>query len=88
MGSASRALAVPPPGRARRVPAAATRASCRCSRAPCARIEGAVQRGTVKPSVRTKFQVVALLVREERARVRAQGSGSEANRAEQLVTWW
>ena len=32
-------------------------------------VESAVQRGRVMPSVRTKFQVVALLVREERARV-------------------
>jgi hypothetical protein len=47
-------------------------------------VEAAVQRGAVKPSVRTKFQVVALLVREERARVRAEGAGSESNRAEQL----
>jgi SNF2 family DNA or RNA helicase len=36
------------------------------------------------PSVRTKFQVVALLVREERARVRADDSSSETHRAEQL----
>ena len=35
-------------------------------------VEAAVERGgPVRPSVRTKFQVVALLVREERARVRA-----------------
>ena len=34
-------------------------------------VETAVQRGPVMPSVRTKFQVVALLVREERARVKA-----------------
>jgi len=36
------------------------------------------------PSVRTKFQVVALLVREERARVKADEASSEAHRAEQL----
>ena len=35
-------------------------------------VEAAAQRGRVMPSVRTKFQVVALLVREERARVRAE----------------
>ena len=47
-------------------------------------VETAVQRGSVMPSVRTKFQVVALLVREERARVKADESGTEAHRAEQL----
>ncbi len=36
------------------------------------------------PSVRTKFQVVALLVREERARVKADETSNEAHRAEQL----
>ena len=36
------------------------------------------------PSVRTKFQVVALLVREERARVKADETINEAHRAEQL----
>jgi hypothetical protein len=34
--------------------------------------------------VRTKFQSVALLVREEHARVRAEGTSSHARRAEQL----
>jgi len=47
-------------------------------------VENAVQRGQVMASVRTKFQVVALLVREERARVKADASSTEANRAEQL----
>jgi superfamily II DNA or RNA helicase len=47
-------------------------------------VEAAVQRGPVMPSVRTKFQVVALLVREERARIRDDEAGSEAHRAEQL----
>ncbi|HEX2074494.1 MAG TPA: DEAD/DEAH box helicase [Geodermatophilus sp.] len=36
------------------------------------------------PSVRTKFQAVALLLREERARVRAESAGSDSQRAEQL----
>ena len=40
--------------------------------------------GAAQPSVRTKFQVVALLVREERARVKADESRSDAYRAEQL----
>jgi SNF2-related domain/Helicase conserved C-terminal domain len=47
-------------------------------------VEAAVQRGRVTPAVRTKFQAVALLLRDERARVRAPGAGSDTNRAEQL----
>jgi hypothetical protein len=47
-------------------------------------VETAVERGPLKPSGRTKFQVVALLVREERARVNADGAMTEAGRAEQL----
>ncbi len=47
-------------------------------------VETAVQRGAVRPSVRTKFQVVALLMREERARVKADEESTEAHRAEQL----
>ncbi|HJY69142.1 MAG TPA: hypothetical protein VJ254_20655, partial [Streptosporangiaceae bacterium] len=34
-------------------------------------VEAAAQRGRVTPAVRTKFQAVALLLRDERARVRA-----------------
>jgi hypothetical protein len=47
-------------------------------------VEGAVQRGRVVSSVRQKFQVVAVLVREERARLKADDSIGEARRAEQL----
>jgi SNF2 domain-containing protein/helicase-like protein len=47
-------------------------------------IEAAAQRGPVMSSVRTKFQVVALLVREERARVKADQTSSEAHRNAQL----
>jgi hypothetical protein len=47
-------------------------------------VEGAAQRGRVMPAMRTKFQVVALLVREERNRVRADASSTEAHRTEQL----
>ena len=47
-------------------------------------VEGAAQRGAVPPSARTKFQVVALLVREERARLKADTEASESHRAEQL----
>ncbi|MCZ2806591.1 DEAD/DEAH box helicase [Modestobacter sp. VKM Ac-2983] len=47
-------------------------------------VEAAAQRGRVTPAVRAKFQVVALLVREEHARVRAEESGSDSRRTEQL----
>ena len=46
-------------------------------------VEAATQRGRVTPAVRTKFQAIALLLRDERARVRA-AAGSESHRAEQL----
>ena len=47
-------------------------------------VEGAVERGLMSSSVRTKFQVVGLLVREERSRVKADSEAPEAERAEQL----
>jgi SNF2-related domain/Helicase conserved C-terminal domain len=47
-------------------------------------VEAAAQRGRVTPSVRTKFQAVALLLREERARVQSDTAGSDSSRAEQL----
>jgi hypothetical protein len=47
-------------------------------------VEAAAQGGRVTPAVRTKFQVVALLVREEHARVRAEETSSHTRRAEQL----
>jgi superfamily II DNA or RNA helicase len=47
-------------------------------------VEAAVQRGRVTPGVRARFQAVALLLRDERARVRADESSSDAHRAEQL----
>src|SRR6185295_7783762 len=46
-------------------------------------VEAAARRGGVTPAVRTKFQAAALLLRDERARVRAAG-GSDSHRAEQL----
>ena len=46
-------------------------------------VESAAQRGRVTPAVRTKFQAVALLLRDERARVRA-APGNGSRRAEQL----
>ncbi|MFI5952831.1 DEAD/DEAH box helicase [Cryptosporangium sp. NPDC051539] len=50
-------------------------------------IEAAAQRGRVTPAVRTKFHAVALLLREERARLRAGDAGkagTESHRTEQL----
>ncbi len=47
-------------------------------------VEAAVERRRVTPAVRTKFQVVALLVREEHARVREERTSSQTHRAEQL----
>jgi hypothetical protein len=46
-------------------------------------VEAAVQRGRVTPAVRAKFQAVALLLRDERARVQEAG-GNGNHRAEQL----
>ncbi len=46
-------------------------------------VEAAARRGRVTPAVRTKFQAVALLLRDERARVRA-AAVSDSHRAEQL----
>ena len=46
-------------------------------------VESATQRGRVTPAVRTKFQAVALLLRDERARVQA-APGNSSRRAEQL----
>ncbi|WP_136518629.1 DEAD/DEAH box helicase [Cellulomonas telluris] len=47
-------------------------------------VENAVGRAPTRAAVRTKFQVAALLVREERARVMADGDLSQAKRSEQL----
>ncbi|WP_082592670.1 DEAD/DEAH box helicase [Phycicoccus sp. Soil803] len=47
-------------------------------------VETDAQRGRVKPSGRAKFQVVALLVREERARVKADTTVTVAERDGQL----
>ena len=46
-------------------------------------VEAAARRGRVTPAVRTKFQAVAMLLRDERARVRA-AAGSDSHRAGQL----
>ncbi len=47
-------------------------------------VDNAVQRPPTRPAMRTKFQVVALLVREERARVMADAGPTDARRATQL----
>jgi superfamily II DNA or RNA helicase len=47
-------------------------------------VESAVTRRSAMPDVRTRFQVVALLAREERARVKADETLSDAKRAEEL----
>jgi superfamily II DNA or RNA helicase len=47
-------------------------------------VEAALRNGRVTPATRTKFQAVALLLRDERARVRAEENGSDTHRAEQL----
>ena len=47
-------------------------------------VEASAQRGKATPANRTKFHVIALLMREERARVRADEEVSEAERAETL----
>jgi len=47
-------------------------------------VEGAAQRGPLSPANRTKFQVIALLVREERQRAKAEASLSDPDRAETL----
>ncbi|GGB99821.1 DEAD/DEAH box helicase [Cellulomonas carbonis] len=47
-------------------------------------VDGAVQRQPARPAVRVKFQVVALLVREERARVMADESLGTAKRTQEL----
>ena len=46
-------------------------------------VEAAARRGRVTPAVRTKYQAVALLLRDERARVRTS-SGSARQQAEQI----
>lgn len=47
-------------------------------------VQASVQRDSARPSVRARFQAVALLVREERARVMADETSTDAHRAAQL----
>jgi superfamily II DNA or RNA helicase len=68
----------------RRVPAPAPEDVVSLLARTVRQVEAAVERGRVTPAVRTKFQVVALLVREEHARVQGERASSQAQRAEQL----
>lgn len=47
-------------------------------------VEASAQRGKASPQNRTKFQVIALLMREERARVKTEEGVSDSERAETL----
>lgn len=47
-------------------------------------VESAVQRRSAAPDVRTKYQVIALLAREERTRVKEDEELSDAKRADEL----
>ena len=47
-------------------------------------VEASAQRGKASPTNRTKFHVIALLMREERARIKSDDTISEAERAETL----
>ncbi|WP_420813216.1 DEAD/DEAH box helicase [Leucobacter triazinivorans] len=47
-------------------------------------VEASAQRGKASPAGRTKFHVIALLMREERARVKTDESVSDSERAETL----
>ncbi len=47
-------------------------------------VQAAAEGGRVTPSVRVKFQAVALALREERARVQGASGGGESRRADQL----
>ena len=47
-------------------------------------VEASAQRGKATPANRTKFHVIALLMREERARVKTDSNVSDAERAETL----
>ena len=47
-------------------------------------VEAVVKRGRTRPSTRHQFQAIALLVREERARLKADTSLSESRRGEEL----
>ena len=47
-------------------------------------VEASAQRGKATPANRTKFHVIALLMREERARIKTEEGVAESERAETL----
>ena len=47
-------------------------------------VEAAAQRGRVSPANRTKFQVIALLMREERAKAKLEAQAGDADKQEAL----
>jgi len=47
-------------------------------------VEAALERGRSTSATRTKFQAIALLLRDERTRIRSDETSSESNRAAQL----
>ena len=83
-GQRQQALAVRHPGTSDGPLTVATTASCRCSPAPYARSSPPCSAGGSMPSTCARYQVIALLVREERARVRADQSTTETQRNEAL----
>lgn len=48
-------------------------------------IENSAERGKVSPSNRTRFRVVAVLVREERARIKGDTGTTDAERTKELT---
>ena len=48
-------------------------------------IENSAERGKVSPSNRTRFRVVAVLVREERARIKGDSGLTDAERTKELT---
>ena len=48
-------------------------------------IENSAERGKVNPSNRTRFRVVAVLVREERARIKSDTGLTDAERTKELT---
>ena len=75
--------AAPAPGQSRRTRPPQERGIVAVLTRAVREVEQAVQRGRVLPTTRSTFQAVALLVREERARIQADDL-NEARRAEQL----
>jgi len=71
-------------GQRRRTPHAAEQGIIPVLAGVAREVDSAVRRPPTRPAVRTKFQVVALLVREERARLLADKGPTEAQRSKKL----